>query len=296
MKQIAEAETWGVALQCARQALRRTSSPTPELDAQLLLAHVLGVTRVAVLAYPERALRPEAAQSFTSLVKRRMNGEPVAYLTGHREFMGVDLLTDPRALIPRSETELLVEAALAEIRARLARTPDAPPLVAEIGTGSGAIAIAVAVHEPRVRHIYATDLSEKALELAASNVRRAHVERHISLLRGDLLDPLPERVDVLLANLPYIPDAEAPSLPRDVREHEPASSLFAGSDGLQFLRRFFAEVSDHTRPGAAVFAEFGAGQGAEVTALARAACPSADVGLGTDYAGWDRYAVVRMPT
>jgi release factor glutamine methyltransferase len=188
---------------------------------------------------------------------------------------------------------LLVEAALTDIRARLERAPAAAPLVADIGTGSGAIAIAVAVHEPRVDRIYATDFSAEALALAAKNIWRAHVVGRVTLFCGDLLEPLPEVVDVLLANLPYVPLADAPTLPRDVRTYEPASALFGGDDGLDHLRSFFAQAPAHLRAGATIYAEFGIGQAPEVTALAREALPGAEVTIEHDYAGWERYVVVR---
>ncbi|MFI5274688.1 MAG: N5-glutamine methyltransferase family protein, partial [Ktedonobacterales bacterium] len=141
---LADARTYGDALERATALLRMAgvAIPSPALDAQVLLGHATGAGRATLLAYSERVLPPEQAAAFAALVARRATGEPVAYLTGHREFMGLDFLTDRRALIPRPETELLVEAALAELRSRLARGET--PLVADIGTGSGAIAVALA--------------------------------------------------------------------------------------------------------------------------------------------------------
>src|SRR6266704_3399725 len=162
----------------------------------------------------------EQEQQFQQLLERRKQGEPVAYLVNSQEFFGLDLLVDQRVLIPRPETELLVEAALKCIRSRLAsgRTP----LIADIGTGSGAIPIALAV--------------------ARLNCQRHGVEQRIRLLQGDLLAPLPEPVDILTANLPYVGTDEMEILAPDVREYEPHLALFSGSQGLDLLHRFFIEA------------------------------------------------------
>ena len=292
--EIAAARTFGVALRCATRDLRQVPDAlTPALDAQLLLAAVSGTTRVSVVAYPERPLSPDRARDLAALVARRVRGEPVAYLTGHRTFFGLDLLVNCSVLIPRPETELLVEAALIEIRSRLAAAPATVPLVADIGTGSGAIAIAVAATEPRLTRMYATDISVEALALAAENCRRTGVALRVVLLRGDLLAPLPEPVDLLLANLPYVPENDAPSLPRDVRDFEPAVALLSADLGLAHLRRFFTQSPSCLRPGATVMVEFGAGQAHAVAAFAREALPGADVLIGSDYAGWERFAIIR---
>jgi release factor glutamine methyltransferase len=259
----------------------------------VLLAHVTGATRATLLAYPERALSPERAARFADLVARRLRGEPVAYLVGHREFMGLDLLTDSRALIPRPETELLVEAALAWLRGRLEREPEVWPLLAaDIGTGSGAIALALAAHEPRIKQIYAIDRSEEALALARENAERLHVAGRVRFLQGGLLDPLPEPVDVLLANLPYVAPSDAATLPDDVRRFEPELALYADDEGLALLRRFFAAAPAHVAPGALVGVEFGYNQRSAVEAMAREAFAGAAIRIGADYAGWDRFALI----
>ena len=290
---LARARTLGEALSVATERLRVAGAgeKTPQLDAQVLLAHVTGAGRATVLAYPERALPPEQGAMYAELVARRAEGEPVAYLMGHREFMGLDLLTDRRALIPRPETELLVEAALAEARARLERGET--PIAADIGTGSGAIAVALAVLEPRLPRIYATDVSSEALALAAENAARLGVAERITFLRGDLLDPLPRPVDLLLANLPYVAPRASAELPPSVRGYEPALALYGADEGLGHIRRLFARAPAHLRPGATLFVEFGYDQRAGVVALAIAVFPRAEVHVGADYAGWDRYVIVR---
>jgi release factor glutamine methyltransferase len=293
----AQARTRGEALALAVRWLRAAGDATADLDAQVLLGHVTGeARRAALLAYPERTLAPQEAAAYARLVARRAAGEPVAYLVGHREFMGLDLLTDPRALIPRPETELLVEAALHDARARLEQESAVqPPIVADIGTGTGAIALALAALEPRLTRIYATDVSADALALAQENAARLGLGTRVTFLPGDLLAPLPEPVDLLLANLPYVAPRDAAALSTDVARYEPALALYGADDGLGHLRRLFAQAPARVRPGATLVLEFGFDQRGAVEALARAAFPGCAVRIGMDYAGFDRYAVVGIP-
>jgi release factor glutamine methyltransferase len=292
---LAEARTVGAALALAEGWLRAAQvGETPSLDAQVLLGQVTGASRAATLAYPERAMATEQAARYAELIARRAAHEPVAYLTGHREFLGLDLLVDRRALIPRPETELLVEAALRDLAERLARAPQSPPLVADIGVGSGAIPIALAVSEPRLPRLYASDLSPDALALARENAARLGVAARITFLQGDLLAPLPEPVDVLTANLPYVAPDD-PDVPRTVSAYEPPLALYGADDGLGHIRRLLEQAPGRLRPGASLYLEFGFDQGAAVERLARAAFPLAALRLGADYAGWDRYIVIRLP-
>lgn len=286
----------------ADNAAPAADAETPDLDAQVLLAYVVGAPRFTLLAYPERALTPEQAATYAGLVARRAAREPVAYLIGRREFMGLDLLVDRRALIPRPETELLVEAALVDLRRRLA-DDDANPapaeaplgwLVADIGTGSGAIALVVAALEPRLPRVYATDLSAEALALAAANAERLGVADRVTFLTGDLLAPLPEPVDVLLANLPYVAPRDAATLPADVSHYEPSLALYGADDGLGHLRRLFAQAPAHLHPHATLYLEFGYDQRTAVEALARATFPQARLRVVADYAGWDRFIEVHL--
>lgn len=290
---LAAAPTWGAALTLATAWLREAGvGETPALDAQTLLAHLLGVNRARLLAYPERSLTAEEAERYAALVAARVAETPVAYLIGERGFMGLTLRTDPRALIPRPETELLVEAALREVVERLARDPQ-PPLVADIGTGSGAIAIAVAAGEPRLPRIYASDISPDALALARENAQANHVDERITFLLGDLLEPLPEPVDLLLANLPYVAPDD-PHVSRSVSAYEPAQALYSADDGLGHIRRLLAQAPTKLRPGASLYLEFGYDQGEAVTRLARGAFPKAEMRIHADYAGWDRYIEIHL--
>src|SRR5579875_401741 len=278
------------------QAQENDWGETPDLDAQVLLAHVARVARFATLAYPERLLSPEQAASYAELVKRRAAREPIAYLIGHQEFMGLDFLVDHRVLIPRPETELLAEATLNEVRSRLdvGKAGAKPPVVADIGTGSGALALALAALEPRLPRVYATDISADALALARENAERLGVAQRVVFLQGDLLAPLPERVDVLLANLPYVSPRDATALPPDVGRYEPALALYGADDGLGHLRRLFAQAPSHVNADASLYLEFGYDQRAAVEALAKATFPDARLRVVADYAGWERFIEIAL--
>jgi release factor glutamine methyltransferase len=282
------------ALSRARSRLRAAEISSADLDAAVLLGSVLGVERATLYAHPERALTPEAQAAFDALIARRLQGEPVAYLTGHKEFMGLDFLVDCRALIPRPETELLVEMALAEVRRR-GEAALADLRVVDIGTGSGAIAIALAVLEPRLPLIYATDISAEALALAAENARQLGVESRVCLLQGDLLEPLPEPVDLLVANLPYVADNEREVLAPDVRDYEPHLALFGAEDGLGHIRRLLASAPPRLKPGAVILLEFGYNQRARLAEIILSALPGAQVRFISDYAGWDRLVEIKLP-
>ncbi|MBO0778385.1 MAG: peptide chain release factor N(5)-glutamine methyltransferase [Ktedonobacteraceae bacterium] len=264
------------------------------LDVRVLLMHVLGVESTTLYAYPERMLTPEQQRQFLSLIERRQRGEPVAYLVGHKEFYGLDFLVDARVLIPRPETELLVETALAGIRTRIAA--GRLPIVADIGTGSGAIPITLAVEEPRLPFVYACDISPDALDVARSNCQRHHVEARVRLLQGDLLEPLPEPVDILLANLPYVGTTETESLAPDVYAYEPHQALFSGQYGLDLLQRFCKEAREFgtLKVGSIILLEIGYQQCQPLTDLIKELWPQARVTCTQDYAGWDRLLQVNL--
>lgn len=282
------------ALTRATTQLAEAEVLTPRLDAQVLLSHILGKERVALLTYPERSLSEAQAEQFQRLVERRALREPVAYLTGHKEFYGLDFLVDRRVLIPRPETELLIDAALQIIRARL--DAGRMPFVADIGAGSGAIPIVLAVTEPRLPYLYAVDLSQDALEVARLNCQRHHVSDRVRLLHGDLLAPLPEPVDIITANLPYVGDEEAALLAPDVITYEPRLALFSGPRGLDLLNRFFTETrqSDKLQAHAVLLLEIGYAQREPLTAIIQTLWPRAAVTVEQDYAGWDRLLKVEL--
>jgi release factor glutamine methyltransferase len=276
--------TWGEARAAAATRLRTSPDPdTAALDADVLLAHTLGVGKEALLAHPERALSREVEARYRDLVERRARGEPVAYLRGFKEFYGLRFAVDPRVLIPRPETETLVDAAR-EIIAGRALT------VVDVGTGSGAIAIAIAAHEHRVR-VIGTDSSFEALAVAQANALSNGVADRVELRRGDLLAPIRERVDIVCANLPYLPDASVDAWvgERSSLAFEPREAVVAGADGLEVIRRCAADLPRVLAPDGAAFFECDPPQ---VDAVAAAL---ADAGLRTrsvrDLAGAERVVV-----
>jgi release factor glutamine methyltransferase len=286
--------TIGAALKQGVVELQASGIEGARLDAQVLLGRVMDVPRATLYAYPEREIRPEQEQQYRQLIVRRKQHEPVAYLLGDQEFYGLDFLVDRRVLIPRPETELLVEAALANIRSRI--TGEHLPVVADIGTGSGAIPISILVEEPRLPFIYACDISQDALEVASLNSQRHHVTERIRLLHGDLTAPLPEPVDVLLANLPYIGSFEMETIPLDVSAYEPSLALFSGPDGLALLSRMCEEVyqSGTLSKGGMMLLEIGYQQAAPLINKLHALWPEAFVTCKKDYAGWDRLLLMRI--
>jgi release factor glutamine methyltransferase len=287
------------ALAWATHDLRATSE-TSRLDAELLLAHVLGWGRARLLAEGRLALTEAQASVFRDLVARRAALEPVAYLIGHKEFFGIDFLIDRRALMPRPETELLVELALAHARRRTKderpKKLDRSPLVvrpssfvvADIGTGSGVIAIALALHLPEAQ-IAALDISPDALALARQNVERHGLAGRVRLLQGDLLDPLDTSVDLIVSNPPYTILA---AIDEGVRRYEPHQALDGGVDGLDVYRRLLNQAPAKLHPDGVVLLEIGATQAAAVTDLARLAFPDATISVHRDLAGHDRVVVI----
>lgn len=274
--------TLGDAIAWAVETLRDTSE-TPRLDAEVLLAHTLGWSRARVLSRLQETITDETLHQFRTLTLRRAAREPVAYLVGRKEFYGLEFVVDRRVLVPRPETETLVDAAL-----EWAQQRPAPLVIADVGTGSGCIAVALAVHLPQA-HIYAIDLSCEALAVARQNVMRYHVDARVTLLTGDLLAPLPQPVDLLVSNPPYTILAEVDT---GVRMHEPHVALDGGCDGLAVYRRLLAAAPTALRPGGALMLEIGATQAGAVVALAQQALPGAIVRVRQDLAGRDRVVVV----
>lgn len=276
------------ALAYAQKMLGYPIVQSAHLDAQVLLCHVLGIERVMLYAYPEREITSQQEKHYFALIARRKLHEPVAYLTGLKEFYGLDFLVDKRVLIPRPETELLVERSLEMIKRRIASGD--VPVVADIGTGSGAIPITIAVEEPRLPSIYASDISSDALEIVRINCQRHHVTERVRLLQGDLVSALPEPVDLLLANLPYVGTDEVVDISPDVQFYEPHQALFSGPDGLDLLRRLGKEVYQYgvLKPAGALLLEIGYRQREELTHLFHDFWPDATITCQKDHAGFDR--------
>ncbi len=252
------------ALDGAITAITAAGCETPRLDAEVLLAHVLGIDRRALLADlfsadPDLRVQGRAVRAFQDAVRRRaVEREPVAYIVGHRGFRRLDLAVDRRALIPRPETEQLVEVGLALPRG--AR-------VLDLGTGSGAVALALKDERPDLA-LAGSDVSEAALELARANGRRLGLD--VEWLRADMLGGVPDEFDAILSNPPYVAESERAELAPEILRHEPASALFAGPDGLAAIRTLLAALAERTRVGM-VALEVGAGQAPAVSGLTRAA-------------------------
>jgi release factor glutamine methyltransferase len=278
----------GEALAQATTRLGNEGVESPRLDAELLLGHVLGINRAAILSRPEQHLTPKELTRYQDLVGCRADREPLAYLVGHREFFDLDFLVDRRVLIPRPETELLVEHALL-----LARQFAPTVQIADAGAGSGAIVVTLAVHLPQAI-LYALDQSVDALAVVAENAHRYGVAERIHCLQSDLLSALPGPVDLITANLPYVTTGEWEELMPEIRQHEPRAALDGGPDGLALIRRLLATAGACLAPRGAMLIEIGAGQGAAVTALAREHYPQARVQLYRDYARLDRLVVVEL--
>jgi len=271
----------------ATAALRErlaAASPTAALDAELLVARVLGAGRAGLAADPERALAAQELSALETLARRRLAGEPVAYLTGRREFCSLEFEVTPDVLVPRPETELLVERALAALAATRR------PAVLDLGTGSGAIAIAVAVERPDAA-VTATDLSAAALAVAARNAGR-HGITNLRLLVGSWYEPLGgARFDAILANPPYVA-VDDPALAALV--HEPPLALVAGPDGLAALKAVVAGAPAHLLPGGRLLIEHGSDQGEPVRRLLCAA-GFESVAIHPDLGGHDRHAEGTWP-
>jgi len=281
--------TWGAALAWGTQTLTAAGSPSPQLDALSLLMRTLSVPHAIVASMPNRPLSHAGTHCYIDWIWRRAAGEPVAYITGHKAFMGLDLYVDRRVLLVRRTTELLVEAAL-EI-ARLRPATDAL-LAADIGTGSGAIALALACLEPRLARVYATDTSADALAVARHNGARYHLGERVVWLEGDLLEPVPEPMDLVLCNLPTIPEQDV-SLAPEVARYEPPVAFWGGADGLALVRRLVRQVPAKLRPGGAVAIEIQPDQGERVSHLLAAALPAAQVRT-VQAGGADRYVIAHL--
>ncbi|MFC2051505.1 peptide chain release factor N(5)-glutamine methyltransferase [Chloroflexota bacterium] len=274
------------ALSRARGILGTNNIEDPSLESELLLRDTLKINRVQLYLELNHELNLEDEQTFWQLVKRRLSGEPTAYITGNREFYGLNFYVDPNVLIPRPESELLVEKAIQLTQNRTVST------IADIGTGCGAIAISLALSLPRAK-IYATDISGVALKVALFNCQRHGVLDRICLLAGDMLDPLPEPVDLIVANLPYVREAELSQI--NMRNFEPLLALDGGSDGLKKIRKLCTQISNKLRPGGYLLLEIGQEQSGAVTTLLHRLFPLAEIEVIPDLSGIDRVVSLTLP-
>jgi len=259
---------------------RLTGVDRPTAEARLILQSVLNLSRAAVATHPERTLTPDQQRRLVETLDRRIAGEPLPYILGHWEFFGLDFLVTPAVLIPRPETELMVESALHWLKTHPGRRR-----VADVGVGSGAISIALAhaIHDLRV---LGTDLSFAALRIAALNIQRQHMEARFALAQMDLLTAAAGSFDLICANLPYIPTRELQDLA--VARVEPLQALDGGPNGLVHIGRLLADSSRWLAPGGRMLLEIEAGQGQSALDLARAVLPSAAISVMPDLSGKPR--------
>lgn len=269
--------------------LRGKGIGTGRLDAEHLLASVVGVDRLGLYLAFERPLTPAELDGYRPLLKRRAAREPLQYILGRQPFRELDLEVGPSVLIPRPETEVLVDQILEAIRG-----DDAGGTALDLGTGSGAIALSLAF-EGSFASVVATDVDDAALEVARRNRDAAGLGERVELRRGSLFEPLKrsERFDVIASNPPYVGEMDEESLEPEVRDWEPRAALFAGADGLDVLRRIAVGACEHLRPGALLALEVGAGQARIVATWLESDEGYDEVKVMRDYTGRERFVFAR---
>jgi release factor glutamine methyltransferase len=263
------------------------------IEARLLISHVTQRSTVQIHTEPDQMLSPADKRYLKALIDRRLSREPYPYIVNHREFYGIDFYVDSRVLIPRPETELLVDSALAFVENN-GSGRSGHPTIADIGTGCGAIAISLALSLPRSK-IYATDISPQALQIAELNCRRLGVSGQITLLQGDLLDPMPESVDLIVANLPYIKNSEVDDLDPEISVFEPRIAIDGGPDGLRYISRLLDKVEQKINRSGCVLLEFGQTQQEEIDNLIRRLFRQVSFHFISDLSGTNRVVQVSFP-
>jgi release factor glutamine methyltransferase len=283
-------KTVGATLDGLIPRLEKTSD-SPGLDAQVVLARVLEKPRSWVVAHPEAPLTRSRSAALEALVARLEKGKPLPYVLGRWDFFGLEFEVTPDVLIPRPETEMLVERALAWLRKR--GMGNGESRVLDVGTGSGCIAISLAVNAPQLR-VTATDVSIAALKVARRNAEKLHVSDRITFLEADLIpDPLlPDPFSLILANLPYIPTQTLRALP--IYDREPTVALDGGMDGLVLIRKLLSQAPDLLAPGGLLLMEIEASEGPAALSLAYDAFSEAEIHLHKDLAGRDRLLEVQI--
>ena len=265
---------------------------SPRLSAELLLSHILAKKRIELYTQFDRTVTEDQLSRLHNLVKRAGQHEPVAYLVGKTEFYSLELNVTPDCMIPRPETELLVERAI-----ELLRTSSGTQLVCDLCTGSGCIAIAIAKNCPSAR-IIASDISDDALKVAAQNVQKHLLDERVALLCGNLFEPLTarlggDRLDLIACNPPYVSAAEYEALDRTVKDYEPRLALWAGADGLDILRRVIEEAGGFLKPGGALMLEIGFSQGRAIKELLEQTGTFAEIRFDKDFQNHDRIAIAK---
>jgi len=270
----------------AREILVANDIVDASLESEILIRHALNINRVQLYLDFQQELSAKQEETFWDFVKRRLAHEPTAYITEHHEFYGFDFYVNHHVLIPRPESELLVEQSLSLAQNHGVST------IAEIGTGCGAIAISLALNLPQAK-IYATDISAPALNVAQINCQKQGVAHRIYLLQGDMLDPLPEPVDLIVANLPYVEEVALTRI--SSAKFEPLLALNGGPDGLQKIQQLCWQVNSKLKPAGDLLLEIGQGQAEAVTTLLRNLFPSAKIKVVPDFGGIDRVVSLSLP-
>ncbi len=278
-------------IQETHRTLESAGIPDARLEAEVMVMDVMRMPRQSIFAEQESQVSEQQQQSLNAIVERRLTREPLAYILNYREFYGVNLLVNPDVLIPRPETEAMVEHALFMA---LMGMESRELVIADIGTGTGAIAINLAIHLPAAR-IYATDAYDATLDVAAYNIRMHNVADRVTLLKGDLLEPLPEPVDVIAANLPYLPTDRIPTLQPEV-QWEPVAALDGGPSGIDLIGRLLeqAAAGNRIKPHGVILLELDPEQISEARSLATNAFPDAEITVEPDLAGLGRLLVVSL--
>lgn len=283
-----------------RQILRETKIrfdqahiDSPASTARAVVARALNRSREWLIARDEETPTDAAYALLQQLIERVLSREPLAYILGQREFYGLEFAVDARVLIPRPETEMLVEAALMRLRGSQDVVDSAVDLI-DVGTGSGAVAVAVAVRAPTAR-IVATDVSADALVVARQNAQQHDVMDRVRFVLADLLENVDQKTRVITANLPYVTEEEIEALPPEIQAHEPRVALDGGSDGLALVRRLLRQLDAHLLPGGLAVFEIGAAQGEAALQAARALLPEWQITLQKDLAKLDRMLQVVKP-
>ncbi len=277
------------ALREARSALAKAGLGDAALEAEVLVMHAAGHSREAMYASLKEPVAAPTKERLNSFIERRLQREPLAYITGHREFFGLDFSIDRRVLVPRQETETLVELTLDIAKGAYGNGC----AIADVGTGSGAIAVSLAKHLPKAT-IYATDISPDALDVAQANCERHEVSAQVRLLQGDLLMPLTSPVDIVVANLPYIAHSDAERLQPEIRLFEPSLALYAHDDGLSVVVRLLKQVAALAQRPKWVLVELGEGQAQKATEAARRILTGATVASYRDLGGMERGLIIGL--
>ncbi len=274
-------------IQDTHRKLESANIPDPRLEAEVLVMNVMRMARQSIFAEQEADVSAQQQADLDELLERRFSREPLAYILGQREFYGISVMVTPAVLIPRPETEGLVEHALFMALMGMESTE---LTIADVGTGSGAIAINLAIHLPAAK-IFAVDLTDEVLDVASYNIRAHGVSDRVSLAIGDLLDAVPEPVDLIVANLPYIPTDRMPTLQPEVQK-EPALALDGGPDGLDLVRRLLTQAEDKLKDHGIILLELDPEQVPVVQDLALQQFPEGATSVEQDLAGLDRILAI----